>query len=145
MKIKRLAAAAAPVGIALLGSTCLAAAPASASSESKVIASSGGEILCSGDLCLQTVCSALSIGSVNTWAYYKTFYGHFEMSAPDDHYLRNSPTRSWPAGGTHSTFYGVPTSTPVAATAWEENKTTHKYTDLGTIGFTINYGDQPVC
>jgi hypothetical protein len=135
LKIKRLAAAAVPVGAAVLGTTGLTATPASASPDVPAAA----PIICTGYyICVEGVSPYCT--SVNAWADNITFYGHFELSANDGKWVRNSSTRSWPHGGRHYTFHSVLSNTPLTIKAWKENKTTHKFTNVDELSFTTRYG-----
>lgn len=136
MKIKRLAVAAAPVGAVVLGSTFIAAPPAHA-----------GEVVCKGDICVQTRCYDHANDSfyIDAWANNKTFYGHFQMYDDGGYWGANSPTRSWPAGGTHYTFHAAYSPGFEIGIAWEYNKTTHKYTNIGQKSFDVGIGNEPAC
>jgi hypothetical protein len=115
---------------ALIGPSVLSALPANAA----------GAILCSGDLCIQTI----SINGTNetavvaAWANRSNFYGHFELFTPfDEDY--NSPTEHWTAGGANYKFT-VPLEggNGYNATAWRQNSSTN-YTEIGDVQFTINF------
>lgn len=98
------------IGAALISVGVLAgatAAPARAATQ----APAAGSILCSGAyLCLQTVSvnTTNHTAQVNAWAATKALPGYFILDSPPDSQGisegLNSPTRVWPAGGTHYTF-----------------------------------------
>jgi hypothetical protein len=141
LKIKRLAAAAAPVGAAVLATSYVAAPPAQAAPASK------GAILCSGDLCIQTDgLEPSGDACVETWANDQTFYGHFEISTSDGQFVENTANESWKAGGTGSEFWSVPYfSPPVIARAWEYNKSTKKYNRIGKVSFGVDQAGLNSC
>lgn len=143
-------AAALAIGAAALtfAAPAFAATPAPAPAAKAVHILRAGSILCSGDLCLQTLsvsgvpsCTAV----VRTWPFNVNLYGHFEMSEPfNNHYTQNSQggDRSWRAGidgfdftipyfHTNDTYYGI---------AWQRNnpgKLPANYSKVGVVGFGI--------
>ena len=104
--------------LALIAAVALSAVPAQASvhAQASLQASSAvlqvaapqakGAIQCSGDVCIQSQCAQCNIQNINAWANTSTFTGHFEFFF-GIYVIRNSPNRTWPAGGTHYTFTGV--------------------------------------
>ena len=69
-----------------------------------------GSILCSGDVCLQTISYNTSnhTAKVNAWANTKTIAnGYFVLNSPPNSSgiseVAFSPVQRWPAGGTHWT------------------------------------------
>jgi hypothetical protein len=100
------------VGAALISAGVLAgvtSVPARAATQQPVLLA--GSILCSGDLCLQTVGVNTSnhTAQVNAWADTSTLNpGYFILTSPLDSEgigeVLASPVQKWPAGGTHHTF-----------------------------------------
>jgi hypothetical protein len=150
VKLKRLAAVAAPVGAAVLGSGFLAAPPAGASPEANASPDTGS-IICNGDLCAQTVCYDKANDSyhMNAWAYTRSFFGHFELQAPygfhDGKSYENSYTSIWPAGGTHYTFTGeYAGSGKYTMTAWSGPFSGHYY-KIGQLKYPASANNEPAC
>jgi hypothetical protein len=90
-----------------LGALGLGALPADAATTQ----AAAGSVLCNGDVCLQTISVNTSnhTAQVNAWAATKTLNpGFFILSTPPDSSgvssFEYSPTKEWPAGGTHYTF-----------------------------------------
>jgi len=90
------------------GTIGLGVLPASAAT---VPTARAGSILCSGDLCLQTVSvnTSNSTAQVNAWADTKNINpGYFTLSTPPNSSgvseFAFSPVGNWPAGGKHYTF-----------------------------------------
>jgi hypothetical protein len=106
-------------------------APASAT----VVPHAYGAIDCAGDVCIQSTCAHCNIENINAWANRTTFTGHFEFFF-GIYVIRNSPDRTWPAGGTHYTFTGVSGALGSACvTAWK--KVSGGYSDIGTVCFYL--------
>lgn len=80
---------------ALIGSSALGALPASAA----------GMILCSGDVCIQTISvnAAGTSAVISAWADTKNFSGHFELM-PFSGAVQNTADQTWIAGGTRARF-----------------------------------------
>jgi len=57
---------------------------------------------CGGDVCAGGN-EAVDSVTFTVWAYNTSFNGYFKVTAPDGKVWR-SPTRLWPAGGTHYTL-----------------------------------------
>jgi hypothetical protein len=151
VKMKRLAAAAAPVGVAVLGSGLLAAHPADASPARPAAVPAVGGIDCHGDLCVQTICydSYYDSFHVNTWANTRGFYGHFEIFTYNGYIngkAYNSPTSVWPAGGMHHTFKGLDAGpNDYQATAWSQAYKGAPYHDIGRASFSASPSNEPAC
>jgi hypothetical protein len=140
VKIKRLAAAAAPVGAAVLVTSYVAAPPAEAAPAGK------GAILCDLDLCLQTDGVSPNGACVTTWAYNQTFYGHFELSVSNGFWVENTANESWRGGGPGSEFFGVPfAGANIVAKEWKYNRTTRKYTEIAHISFAVHSAGLNAC
>jgi hypothetical protein len=104
--------------VALIAPASFSAVPAQASvaAQVSVQASSAvpqvaapqtkGAIQCGGDVCIQSQCAGCNIETIYAWANTSTFTGHFEFFF-GIYVIRNSPNRTWPAGGTHYGFTGV--------------------------------------
>lgn len=97
-----------------------------------------GDIVCGGDLCIQTnsVNTTACTAVVAAWANTSTFYGHFELSISGG-FVANSNTQTWPAGGQNYKFnVHFNPHAEYEATAWGYNG--GQYQNLGTVDFTIN-------
>lgn len=117
-------------------------AQAQAKTDATTVSTDAGSIVCSGDLCIQTVAvdTTEDLAEVNAWADTTNFTGHFEITVPDTWSGENSTggNKGWPAGGTHYSFI-VPLFAGLRyqATAWRYNGGT-SYTNIGRVNFTIN-------
>jgi hypothetical protein len=117
-------------------------AQAQAKTDAVTVSTDAGSILCSGDLCIQTVAvdTAEGLAEVNAWADTTTFTGHFEITVPKTWSGENSTggDKKWPAGGTHYSFV-VPLFPGLTyqATAWRRNSPGH-YSDIGRVNFGID-------
>jgi hypothetical protein len=137
VKIKRLAAAAAPVGAAVLATSYVTAPPAEAAPASK------GAILCYYDLCLQTQGINSDGACVSTWAYNENFYGHFELSSTYGWHA-NTDNETWKGGGPGSEFYSVPyAETGLVAKEWKYAD--GKYTEIAHISFAVHSAGLNIC
>ena len=134
---KRIAFISTLMSAALVGSLGLAVVPANAAAAR----ANAGAILCSGDLCIQTVAvdTTEDLAAVNAWADTTTFTGHFEITVPGTWSGENSAggDKRWPHGGTHYTFV-VPLFPGLTyqATAWRRNSPGH-YSHIGWKKFGI--------
>jgi hypothetical protein len=113
-------------------------APEAAPQASAAVPDAYGAILCQGDVCIQSQCAHCDVQNINAWANTYTFTGHFELTfgcsiAGCNNF--NSPNRSWPRGGTHWTFDGVPAATISASVrAWKGGPPWHA---IGNVGFYL--------
>ena len=87
---KRVTALSVLSAAALIGSSALGALPASAA----------GTILCSGDVCIQTISvnAAGTSAVITAWADTTTFTGHFELMSLTGQ-VQNGADKTWIAGG----------------------------------------------
>lgn len=132
------------VGAALVSLGILAgatAAPAGAATQPSAPVPRAGSILCNGDLCIQTVSVNTSnhTAKVNAWADTRTVTGYFILQQPPVNGIGSfeySPTRTWPAGGTHYTF-----TTPLLhGTYWMfMYQGAPPGSPIGDVGFGINF------
>jgi hypothetical protein len=140
MRLKaKLAVLLAASAIALAAPAVLSSVPAQASvsapASAALIPQAYGAIQCSGDVCIQSTCAHCNIQNINAWANTYTFTGHFEFFF-GIYVIRNSPDRTWPAGGTHYTFTGVDRALGTACVrAWK--KVSGGYHDIGTVCFYL--------
>lgn len=102
-----------------------------------------GEILCGGDVCLQTISVNTSnhTAQVNGWANTSTLNpGFFILTSPPNasgvSTSAVSPVKTWPAGGTHFTF-----TIPLAGGAYEMSgyRGSPPGTNVGNEFFGINF------
>jgi hypothetical protein len=131
--ISRLAVAVTTAGLTGLGAATAAALPAQAAPASARYA-----IVCSGDVCVQTVSisSGTELAKVNAWARTTKFFGHFELQDIVNNKVYNSkPNKTWLAGGAHYTFKNIPTDGGVTAfhvIGWKYDGG-KSYTDIGYV------------
>lgn len=117
-------------------------AQAQAKTDAAAVSADAGSIVCSGDLCIQTISvnTTYCLAVVAAWADTSNFKGHFEMAVPSEDYVQNSTggNKEWYAGGANYKFtvpfYGE--GAGYQATAWRYNGSS--YTDIGRVNFTIN-------
>jgi hypothetical protein len=102
-----------------------------------------GSILCSGDLCLQTISynTRTHTAKINAWADTKRLNpGYFTLDTPPDSSgvseFLFSPVRRWPAGGTHYTFTAQLEHGTYDMTAYSGNI---PGSPVGEKGFGINF------
>jgi hypothetical protein len=132
---RRVALLSALASASLAGSLGLAALPANAAVSSPHAI---GQIVCSGDLCIQTNSVDLSncTAVVAAWANNNNFYGHFEIVGPGSD-QSSEPDQEWIAGGANNKFT-VPyhgAGDGYQATAWQDNN--GSYSNIGQINFGI--------
>ena len=132
-KIRRAATVAASA--ALLTAVGVGAAPAfAATTAAPAAAPAADPIQCDGDLCIQNISQGVFTSTIKAWAKTTTFTGHFELKYSDGA-VRNSPTRSWRAGGTGYDFTDVPVGDGYTMIAWKG--TSNPFTNIGTVGFSV--------
>lgn len=131
------AAAAALAGLSLAvpaAATAATAAPTAVLAPASGVVLAGGDIQCSGDLCIKNLTkSGVNPTTIKAWANTATFTGHFELIYHDGH-VRNSPTRSWKAGGSGFNFTNVPIGDGYTMKAWKGSG--NKPKNIGTVGFS---------
>lgn len=145
-RITRLRTAAA--GIALITSALVLSAGASAQAQTVAHApqirhtatvSPRFTILCSGDVCVQTVTKGATIATVNAWADTVSFTGHFELLNGCGQFVANSPDQFWPSGRSPHKFTGIHWADCMdqwKVIGWQENSP-GDYSRVGTVNFTI--------
>jgi hypothetical protein len=103
---------------------------------SAAVSPAAGDIICSGNLCIQTDSTTSSTAKISAWADHTTFKGHFEMQIIGGQ-VENSPTKTWTAGGAGYQF-SMPCSTSYTyqATAWK--KVSDGWEDIGEVVFYID-------
>jgi hypothetical protein len=130
VKIKRLAAAAAPVGAAVLAASYVAAPPADAA------ALSVGKELCANDLCVQTI-GMLSdaYACIDLWAFNQTFYGHFELSVSNT-FVSNTNNSTFVPGEKVEFYWGYWNGANIVAKEWKD--VNGHYTEIAHVSFGVN-------
>jgi hypothetical protein len=127
---------------ALIGSAAVSTLPAHASTAASApvltrlqpgVIMSNGDILCSGDVCIQGIDQGETEASVKAWADKTTFTGHFEIINVTSDYA-NSPNKKWIAGGAGYVFTYEPEGTSYEVIAWKGTKT---FTNIGRVQFTL--------
>jgi hypothetical protein len=141
------AALAGTIGMATLPASAATAIPARTAAAPAVntaaVPAAIGSILCSGDLCIQTISANITtcVAVVAAWADTSNFTGHFEIAVPDELYVQNSTggDRVWIAGGANYKFtvpfFGEGETYQVSA--WRHNSN-GSYTRIGFVQFGIN-------
>ena len=94
--------------------------------------------LCSGDVCIKTTSKNLTTASVNAWANYVSFTGHFEL-LNCGHFVANSTEGFWPSGRDPYPFGGLhwaDCNDKWTVIGWQRNSPGN-YTKIGTVNFSI--------
>ena len=148
---RTLAAVALAIGLAAgLTSAAISAVPAQASSlhaqasgaaphaQQAASPDSKGALLCSGDVCIQSLCAGCDIQSIHVWANTYGFRGHFMIkygcSVAGCTY-QNSTNVYWHAGGSGWIFGGVPGAALSATViAWKGGP---PWTNIGDVFFYL--------
>jgi hypothetical protein len=132
------AAAALAAGLSLAApaaATAATAAPAAVLAPASGVVLAGGDTQCDVDLCIKNLTkSGVNPATIKAWADTTTFTGHFELIYPDGH-VRNSPTRTWKAGGAGFSFTKVPIGDGYTMKAWKGSG--NKPRNIGTVGFSV--------
>jgi hypothetical protein len=136
LKAKVAAFVAAPA-LALIATAVLSTAPAQASvhahaSVAATAQTSGpalqatpgayGDIICSGDVCIQSHCADCVSQNIAEWLSTTTYVGHFETvwgcSEDGGCQVDNSPNQRWYAGGPAYILPGLPYGVNACVTFW---------------------------
>lgn len=138
--IRRATVFSALAAAALIGLSSVIVTPANAVTRS-LPKSPFFAIKCSGDVCIQTASKNLTYANVNAWANTTTFTGHFQLlNTGCGITWGNSPTGTWPAGGTHYTFVNVLYDPVCGGDHWQViawKKTANGNKNIGAVAFQI--------
>jgi hypothetical protein len=100
-----------------------------------------GAVLCSGDLCIQTVgcLDGNSKVSIDEWAN-SGFFGHFELELPNGTHQNSLPSGNYnyDTGSGYVFTADLVLQQPYEGIAWSYNAETKAYSDVGHVTFTVN-------